>query len=69
LELSCFFRALLLGLVLSSHVADAAQCPAYPARDRKLDSASALLRIRFTDVLHFSHGRWLAVAAQETDVH
>jgi hypothetical protein len=28
-----------------------------------------VLRIRFTDVLHFSHGRWLAVAAQETDVH
>lgn len=28
-----------------------------------------VLRIRFTDVLHFSHGRWHAVAAQETDVH
>ena len=26
-----------------------------------------VLRIRFTDVLHFSHGKWLAVAAQETD--
>ncbi len=25
-----------------------------------------VLRIRFTDVLHFSHGRWLALAAQET---
>ena len=148
-----FFRGLLLGLVLSSHVAAAADCPAYPAGDWKLDSASALqfeqiwldmlqqknsaaldcilapefkdtsregalrpkaqvlselpthqndfqqklaelsaelfsdtavvhgvnvisdlkghevLRIRSTDVLHFRQGRWLAVAAQETDVH
>jgi len=28
-----------------------------------------VLRIRFTDVLHFKDGRWLAVAAQETDAH
>ena len=26
-----------------------------------------ILRIRFTDVLHYSDGHWLAVAAQETD--
>lgn len=26
-----------------------------------------VLRIRFTDVLHYTGGRWLAVAAQETD--
>lgn len=26
-----------------------------------------VLRIRFTDVLHFTDGHWLAVAAQETD--
>jgi hypothetical protein len=26
-----------------------------------------VLRIRFTDVLHFADGHWLAVAAQETD--
>lgn len=26
-----------------------------------------VLRIRFTDVLHYSQGRWLAIAAQETD--
>jgi len=26
-----------------------------------------VLRIRFTDVLRFTEGRWLAVAAQETD--
>ena len=28
---------------------------------------SEVLRIRFTDVLRFADGRWLAVAAQETD--
>jgi ketosteroid isomerase-like protein len=33
--------------------------------DRK---GTEVLRIRFTDVLRFSDGRWLAVAAQETDV-
>ena len=26
-----------------------------------------VLRIRFTDVLHYEQGRWLAVSAQETD--
>lgn len=26
-----------------------------------------ILRIRFTDILHYSDGHWLAVAAQETD--
>lgn len=26
-----------------------------------------VLRIRFTDVLHYTGGHWLAVAAQETD--
>jgi ketosteroid isomerase-like protein len=26
-----------------------------------------VLRIRFTDVLHYTDGQWLAVAAQETD--
>ena len=26
-----------------------------------------VLRIRFTDVLHYADGHWLAVAAQETD--
>ena len=33
--------------------------------DRK---GTEVLRIRFTDVLEFSDGKWLAVAAQETDV-
>lgn len=28
-----------------------------------------VLRIRFTDVLYFTKGHWLAVAAQETDEH
>lgn len=32
--------------------------------DRK---GTEVLRIRFTDVLHFTGGHWLAVAAQETD--
>ncbi len=26
-----------------------------------------VLRIRFTDVLHYTQGHWLAAAAQETD--
>ena len=51
---------------------------AYPAGNWKLDcgvnvisdlNGHEVLRIRFTDVLHFSRGHWLAVAAQETDVH
>ncbi len=32
--------------------------------DRK---GTEVLRIRFTDVLRFTGGHWLAVAAQETD--